>query len=212
MRTLTRPPGGVNLIALDTRFQTICSTRCASPRTSRSSSSHNKLSCSSEAALSAAATSTMLRVSGSSARSVMCRRNLPVRMRDRSSRSSMILACPWIARLTTSTIAEPFLESRTSGVRDSSSTLTLIRFSGCLSSCDITARKSPFRSCSPPASASSADADALAPTTAGCSGAGRHSRVSSDAAAATPSGSVISNSSTLSPFRQRNARRSMCGS
>ena len=142
--TSMRPPAGVNLTALLSKFRTTCSMRTTSAITYRPSASLTTSIVSSRAAGSARSTSAMPATTWPSATGAIDSESLPVRTRDMSNRSSMIFA--WLITALRMTAAARMVagERRISGMRDNSSTLMLIMFSGWRSSCDITDKNSSF--------------------------------------------------------------------
>ncbi|MNQ87580.1 hypothetical protein D3C85_1028100 [compost metagenome] len=143
MCTCTPLPWGVNFRALLSRFQTTCSRRMESAISHTSVSGMLLTSMLTPAATAMGLTTWMISSSKrlKSTRSLSSL-SLPVVMREMSSKSSMI--CAWLrtARRIAWVARSAGSELRVSGIRDSSSALSWIRFNGCLSSWDITAKNS----------------------------------------------------------------------
>src|SRR5712691_9225020 len=86
--TCTWPPGGVNLIALESRFQTICCTRPESPMTRVDAAVNAAWSCTPFASAPGRRASITVCTIGPTWIGCRSIRTLPVMMRDTSSRSS----------------------------------------------------------------------------------------------------------------------------
>ncbi len=136
----TRPPAGVNLTALDSRFHTTCWSRSGSPETTAPPSTVEQRS-TPLASAAGRTTSSAARTVPSSSSGRSSRRSLPVMMRETSRRSSMSLAC---ARALRSMAARPLASTAGSAAEaprrscDQPSTA----LSGVRSSCDTTPRNS----------------------------------------------------------------------
>ncbi|MNP34400.1 hypothetical protein D3C76_1276840 [compost metagenome] len=136
-------PSGVNFKALLSRFQTICSRRIGSACSHTSVSGSSLISMPTPAATAMGLSTSMISSSRClNSTRVVSSLSLPVVMREISSRSSII--CAWLrtARKIAWVARSAGLELRVSGIRDSNSALSWIRFNGCLSSWDITAKNS----------------------------------------------------------------------
>ena len=140
--TATRPPLGVNLIALERRFRTTCSSRSGSPTTvpgTRANSVSSRTPLSSAAGRAESTTCPTIAASSTGWRS---KRILPARMRETSSMSPTSRASAWASRAMVSSACMvlalsscPFCSTRTH-VR--------IALSGPRSSCEMVANKSSF--------------------------------------------------------------------
>ncbi|MNL50652.1 hypothetical protein D3C87_1736850 [compost metagenome] len=139
----TRPWGGVNFRALFTRFQMTCSRRVGSAWTISGSAGTNSSIVSSCCSLRTTvwmSRNTLIRSTATG-----CSLSLPVRTRATSSRSSMMRAWLLTASQMVLTALAAGASDLVTGKRRSSSALSWIRFSGCLSSWDITAKNSSLR-------------------------------------------------------------------
>jgi hypothetical protein len=97
-RPPTRPPCGVNLIAFDNRFHTICWSRSASPRTAIGRSGSDAVRKMRFASAAGCTTSTAARVIATRSTGRKSKRHSPATMRDMSSRSSISRAWAYALR------------------------------------------------------------------------------------------------------------------
>ena len=182
-RTSTLPPAGVNLMALASRFQTICCRRAGSPRTapapsSRSISSPIPLALAAGRTVSAAASTAAPR-SASRTSSF----SLPRTIRATSSRSSTI--CAWVVALRSmASMARSVAEASSRPVR-SSRDQPSTAFSGVRSSCETVAMNSSLARL---ARSASARASCSRASSAARSASPRRASVRSPKTSATPCG------------------------
>ncbi len=87
--TVTRPPFGVNLIPLESRFQSTCCSRSGSPITAGSSGSIRASSVTVLASAAGSTASIAARTTAGRRTGRACSRSFPVTMRETSRRSSM---------------------------------------------------------------------------------------------------------------------------